>query len=144
MSNYGDYGENKLKTYNSVYVPVSFPVQVSSRDNILYNSDLDSDGILNENDNCLKVSNSDQKDINYNEKGDLCEDLDSDGVLDYKDNCPNDRNHNQQDLDSDGIGDVCDESDDRFLESNMPLVYVLIVISLFVFIALSVLVMKKK
>jgi len=99
---YGVYGDNYLKSYNGkVNVPVSFPLVVSSSKNQLYVEDLDADGILNDVDNCLKIKNVDQKDINYNNIGDACEDFDRDGVMNNVDNCIDNSNYNQIDDDGD-------------------------------------------
>jgi hypothetical protein len=57
--------------------------------------DIDDDGVLNENDNCTDVSNSDQSDG------------DADGVGDACDNCPDVSNADQIDSDENGIGDAC-------------------------------------
>lgn len=77
--------------------------------------DLDEDGILNENDNCIGVPNPDQADGDNDGVGDACEifdetDTDADSVPDRADNCPADPNPDQLDSDVDGNGDVCDES----------------------------------
>jgi hypothetical protein len=101
--------------------------------------DTDSDGILDDVDNCPTVCNSQQLDANGNGIGDLCDpepgcggcnqpqceqacpappttsitttisDTDSDGILDNVDNCPTTCNPLQLDADSDGIGDLCDD-----------------------------------
>ena len=44
----------------------------------------------------LQYSNPDQKDIDRDRQGDIC------------DNCPNHFNPDQKDRDGDGIGDTCD------------------------------------
>ena len=69
-------------------------------------------------DNCINVSNWDQKDSDNNGIGDLCEDKDNDEILYWVDNCKWTYNPFQKDLDNDWIGDRCDEKDDRILESN--------------------------
>jgi acid phosphatase type 7 len=54
-------------------------------------SDRDSDGIHNGPDNCPKTYNPDQKDLDGDGKGDVCDpDRDGDGQLDVNDPCPND------------------------------------------------------
>ncbi len=60
--------------------------------------DIDGDGLLNQDDNCLTVHNP------------LQEDGDSDGEGDACDNCPDVYNPDQLDEDTDGIGDACDSS----------------------------------
>ncbi len=59
-------------------------------------SDVDEDGIPDEDDNCIDIPNP------------LQEDLDGDGVGDSCDNCLTYENPNQEDLDADGVGDSCD------------------------------------
>ncbi|MDT0677651.1 T9SS type A sorting domain-containing protein [Autumnicola musiva] len=50
--------------------------------------DIDDDGILNAEDNCVSTPNPDQADINENGIGDVCDDDDADGIINYEDNCP--------------------------------------------------------
>ncbi|MGA9590893.1 MAG: T9SS type A sorting domain-containing protein, partial [Salegentibacter sp.] len=50
--------------------------------------DIDEDGILNADDNCMYTPNPDQADSNENGIGDVCEDDDGDGIINYDDNCP--------------------------------------------------------
>lgn len=50
--------------------------------------DLDEDGILNSEDNCVYTPNQDQADSDENGIGDVCEDDDGDGVINFDDNCP--------------------------------------------------------
>ena len=67
----------------------------------------DSDGVVDNIDNCPTISNSDQ------------ENLDEDGLGNACDNCPNRSNPSQSDKDNDGIGDWCDDSDgDGLVDGN--------------------------
>ena len=76
--------------------------------------DFDSDGILNDDDNCVLVDNTDQADNDGDGIGDECDDDDdNDGILDVDDNCQFVANANQADNDGDGIGDECDDDDDN-------------------------------
>jgi hypothetical protein len=79
-------------------------------------SDVDSDGIIDVNDNCPFVANKDQKDLNKNGIGDACEDFDNDSIINAYDNCPNNPNRDQKDTDGDKIGDVCDPEESRLTE----------------------------
>ena len=60
------------------------------------NGDEDGDGVLNSEDNCLKISNVDQADFDGDGRGNLC------------DNCGRNVNLGQVDADGDNVGDVCD------------------------------------
>jgi len=78
------------------------------------NPDFDSDGILNQNDNCPNTYNPDQKDNDNDGMGDVCDvDDDNDGVKDGEDNCQFVSNPDQKDNDNDGMGDACDNDDDN-------------------------------
>lgn len=71
--------------------------------------DPDGDGVLNGDDNCPSVANSNQGDSDLDGVGDVCEvDTDGDAILDDVDNCPFVTNPAQQDIDGDGIGDLCE------------------------------------
>jgi hypothetical protein len=71
--------------------------------------DIDNDGILNVDDNCIYTINNDQADTDNDGTGDACDDdSDNDGINDEEDNCPDVPNPAQTDTDGDGIGDACD------------------------------------
>jgi len=76
--------------------------------------DSDGDGVPDEDDNCVDDANPDQKDLDKDGVGDVCDpdDTDGDKILDGVDNCPLVANPDQKDADTDGIGDVCDEDKD--------------------------------
>jgi Thrombospondin type 3 repeat len=78
-------------------------------------ADSDGDGVLDGTDNCPTVANVDQRDIDDDGIGDVCDDdLDGDGTANAVDTCPSEQNADQIDSDGDGIGDVCDPTfDDR-------------------------------
>ena len=59
-------------------------------------------------DNCPKVGNADQSDIDSDGIGDACDDGDNDGFIDAVDNCPELYDTQQADYDNDGVGDSCD------------------------------------
>src|SRR3989344_121665 len=105
----------------------------NEKSNPNYISDIDGDGIPNEIDNCDSVSNSNQKDINYNGIGDACEDSDIDGIINQIDNCKDIRNYDQADIDNDEKGDACDPIDNRFSEQNKWLFYLVTIILVAVF-----------
>lgn len=77
-------------------------------------ADFDRDGVPDGSasmgrDNCPDIANSDQRDLDQDRLGDVCDDDDDgDGVLDLHDNCPRIANTLQIDQDRNGIGDLCD------------------------------------
>jgi Thrombospondin type 3 repeat len=81
--------------------------------------DTDGDSIPNKSDNCPTTKNKDQKDIDGNKKGDVCEDKDGDGVLDGIDNCTKYPNRNQTDTDKNSIGDICEDNDNDSIPNNL-------------------------
>jgi len=92
---------------------------IKTQDNQQYKkADSDNDTIPNEIDNCVLIQNTDQTDINNNNKGDVCEDYDKDGIINQQDNCQNTPNAAQRDEDGDNIGDACDNEESRITEKN--------------------------
>ncbi|MCG3136609.1 MAG: hypothetical protein HJJLKODD_00443 [Phycisphaerae bacterium] len=81
--------------------------------------DTDGDGVIDLDDNCPNVGNTDQANADGDDFGDVCDicplaedddqlDTDEDGVGDACDNCPLVANDTQGDGDNDGIGNICD------------------------------------
>lgn len=105
-------------------------------------SDIDADGIPDIQDNCVSVANLDQKDINNNGRGDVCDDFDQDGIINSKDSCPDNPNRDQIDTDSDGIGDICDKEESRVTEKYAWLPWVGITFAVIVLVVLLALMGK--
>jgi hypothetical protein len=75
-------------------------------------ADFDSDGVVDLDDNCPKLANPNQKDLDKDNVGDVCDfDMDGDGLLNRPDNCPDVPNADQVDTDKDGVGDACAAGD---------------------------------
>ncbi len=114
-------------------IAVAAPVQVDicpplPIDNV---SDVDNDGVADDQDNCPDVANERQADLDEDGIGDLCQadvesglaalpthsrpalDSDRDGIEDVQDNCRSVPNPAQTDFDQDGLGDVCDHDADQ-------------------------------
>lgn len=85
----------------------------ASRDPDDNNPDVDSDGIIDGQDNCILQHNPDQIDTDNNGYGDACDAGDNDDIPIAIDNCPNDYNPDQRDTDGDGLGNKCDPDDDN-------------------------------
>ncbi|MDX9912994.1 MAG: thrombospondin type 3 repeat-containing protein [Candidatus Moranbacteria bacterium] len=108
---------------------LSIKKTVALSNDVYEKSDADKDGVADEVDNCVRVENSDQEDLNNNGQGDACDDFDRDGVINQNDNCRDLINRDQKDTDLDGVGDVCDEKENRILQNQkwLPLALILFV-----------------
>ena len=87
--------------------------------------DDDGDGVIDEVDNCPRVTNVGQLDTDNDGNGDACDDDDDDdGAADDEDNCRTVPNASQTDTDGDGMGDACtgDKDSDGVLDpwDNCP------------------------
>lgn len=105
-------------------------------------ADVDGDSVPDISDNCVSLANSDQEDVNFNGRGDLCDDFDFDGIINAKDNCPNNPNRDQRDEDSDNIGDICDGVESRITEQHKWIPWVGIGFAVVVLVVLFVLMAK--
>jgi hypothetical protein len=75
--------------------------------------DSDGDEVLDQNDNCPAIENTDQLDTDSDGDGDACDDdLDGDRIDNDDDLCPNIGDPSQTDFDGDGEGDACDDDVD--------------------------------
>ena len=95
--------------------------------------DTDEDGIHDEIDNCVNLTNADQKDDDNDNIGNVCDDydgtdIDEDGVPGEIDNCIKIANSDQKDKDNDGFGDKC-EPPPTILEIGLGLSFYSIIIS---------------
>lgn len=72
-------------------------------------TDIDNDGIADNEDNCINISNTDQADIDDDGIGNLCDaDIDNDSIANETDNCPENANSGQLDFNANTVGDLCD------------------------------------
>ncbi|MEK7563523.1 MAG: thrombospondin type 3 repeat-containing protein, partial [Patescibacteria group bacterium] len=78
---------------------LALPAMASKKNSSYTTADTDNDTVPDLEDNCVQLSNKDQKDINENGRGDACDDFDKDGLLNSSDNCPEKPNRNQNDTD---------------------------------------------
>jgi len=96
---------------------------------VFASSDLDEDGIPDQEDNCPEAPNSDQNDGDNDGVGDACdncpsvsnpeqEDYEDDGVGDVCDNCPGMDNPTQTNADGDSYGDACDNCPDVAIDDQ--------------------------
>ncbi len=103
----GHYGYNEEQNY------VWAVLDTNSKYAVGVNIDHDDDGVMNPDDNCPYIGNTDQIDTDVDGLGNACdEDDDNDEIADASDNCPLVTNSDQEDLDENSIGDVCDADDD--------------------------------
>jgi len=120
---YGNIQQTEKENVNLTY-SANLPLLTLSAEenNPNYNTDFDSDGVLNEKDNCPLEANSKQIDTDKDKIGDVCDsskfmndqneiDLDFDGIGQSSDNCPFVKNSDQSDKNQNGIGDLCDDDD---------------------------------
>ena len=97
---------------NTLSAPISWSFTVDNPDGTPV-LDTDLDGIPDTDDNCRLAANPDQRDVDGDGIGDVCDmDADGDGVDNDTDNCPFTPNPDQADSDQDGTGDVCEPEAD--------------------------------
>lgn len=147
------YGNPTLKSirYNGAYgsplLESSLAQMSSIRVNPIFKADFDQDGIDNEVDNCLFVSNKNQKDRDRDMTGDVCDnapmtknsdqkDIDVDGVGDIVDNCPLVSNADQKNKDKDQFGDACDTGHGSEISTRDKEIYLAIGIGISLLIGL--------
>lgn len=106
-------------------------------------ADTDNDTIPDSTDNCVLIANTDQKDIDGNNRGDVCDDYDKDGIINSSDNCINEPNANQADVDGDSIGDACDGIESRLTERNPWIVWGGIGLATLIFLGLFAVALRK-
>jgi len=100
------------RNQNTNSEPVSWQFTVEDPDGTPV-LDTDLDGIPDAEDNCKLAANPQQRDIDGDGIGDLCDmDIDGDGVPNDVDNCPFVPNPDQTDSDQDGAGDTCEPEAD--------------------------------
>jgi hypothetical protein len=114
----------------TVHLAISaMEVRRAERPDLPDDADYDDDTILNIDDNCVLIANTDQTDTNNDGFGDACSiddgsgvlsipDRDGDGVPDYADFCLWIADADNVDSDADGIGDACEQVATVDLGSN--------------------------
>lgn len=128
---------------SSVTPAISLSVGSMSSNPYYRPTDTDSDGVSDQQDNCPRLANPKQEDVNKNAVGDVCEDFDKDGLMNNADNCLNLPNADQRDTDGDGIGDKCDTEESRFTERHAWVPWVGMGTAVVVLIALFALTARK-
>jgi ligand-binding sensor domain-containing protein len=94
-------------------VDVSVPDSGAMDQDLEPQIDSDADEVLDQNDNCPAVPNTDQLDNDGDGEGDVCDaDIDGDRILNEDDLCPLIGDPAQTDADGDGEGDACDDDVD--------------------------------
>jgi hypothetical protein len=106
-------------------------------------ADTDADTVPDIYDNCVMISNTDQLDVNKNNRGDVCDDFDKDGVINSRDNCVNEPNIDQRDIDNDTIGDMCDGVESRLTEKYPWVVWGGIIFAALLFLGLFAVAIRK-
>lgn len=102
-----EYYDNTNDWQSAVNVQVNPGIDIAGI-NFALAPDTDGDGKRNTLDNCPMIFNPDQRDMDNDGFGDICDDdADSDGVPNLTDNCVIDSNPDQADFDNDGYGDAC-------------------------------------
>ena len=129
---FGVSNESPKFFYGEIFVHDSdsdqVPDYLDMNPNLGSNDDYDSDGILDDVDNCVTIWNKDQSDTDQDGIGDVCDDvsndIDGDGVLDRTDNCIYVQNPNQANMDGDAQGDACDADIDGDNVTNVAPLHV--------------------
>ncbi len=81
--------------------------------NVYTKKDLDNDWVEDSIDNCKTRYNPNQKDSNWDGRGDICMDDDNDWIIWFYDNCINISNWDQKDVNNNGVWDVCEFDKDE-------------------------------